>query len=147
VTIVVCARAPLPNYIDHAGLGIRSYRRTVDDEYDLHLLASHRAAVKWQCGAFWRKPFEVITGMSVTALDAALYNKENVGRSEPQTSPTQPHVCGNRLQICRHPLIPLTFEIGAKSSGSSPNTRGRSRMSKHRGIGGARGPIADSARR
>jgi hypothetical protein len=149
------ASAPSPNSIDNAdisGPGFPSYRRRNDDEYDLHELALGCGAAFFSgnaalFGESLSKACKGITGSSLTASDAALYNNENTRTV--QTSNSSDPGSPNLWQSA--PILSTSFDTvdfrsglsghrgltnGAKSSGSSPgNTRGFPRMSDSRGIG------------
>lgn len=151
--------APSPNSIDNsdiAGPGFPSYRRTADDEYDLHELALGCGAAFFSgnaalFGESLSKACKGITGTSHSASDAAFRNNENARTVRTSTSnssdPASP--LWQNAPILSTSFDTVDFRNGlsghrgltssAKSSGSSPNTRGFPRMSDHHGIARARG--------
>jgi hypothetical protein len=148
--------APSPNSIDNsdiAGPGFPSYRRTNDDEYDLHELALGCGAAFFSgnaalFGESLSKASKIITGSSVTSSDAALHNNENTRTVRTSTSSDPGSPMWQSAPILSTSFDTVDFRNGlsghraltnsAKSSASSPNTRGFPRMSDHHGIARAR---------
>jgi hypothetical protein len=148
--------APSPNSIDNsdiAGPGFPSYRRAGSDDYDLHELALGCGAAFFSgnaalFGESLSKASKIITGTSATAADGALHNNENTRtvRTSNSSDPASP--LWQSAPILSTSFDTVDFRNGlsghrgltnsAKSSGSSPNTRGFPRMSDHHGIARAR---------
>jgi hypothetical protein len=160
LTPAASAHAPSPNSIDNAdiaGPGFPSYRRTADDEYDLHELALGCGAAFFSgnaalFGESLSKASHFITGTSVAPSDQALHNNENARtvRTSSSNSSDPASPLWQSAPILSTSFDTVDFRNGlsghraltnsAKSSGSSPNTRGFPRMSDHHGIARSRGP-------
>jgi hypothetical protein len=154
MTHAAYAHSPSPNSIDNAdisGPGLPSYRRTADDEYDLHELALGCGSSFFSVNAaLFGESISKVMGTSLPASDANIYNNENARTV--QTSHSDPaSPLWQSAPILSTSFDTVDFRCGfsghraltnsAKSSGgSSPNTRGFPRMSEHRGIGKVRGP-------
>jgi hypothetical protein len=144
--------APSPNSIDNsdiAGPGFPSYRRANDDEYDLHELALGCGAAFFSgnaalFGESLSKASKIITGSSVSAADAAFHNNENTRTVRTSNSSDPGSPLWQSAPILSTSFDTVDFRNGlsghraltnsAKSSSSSPNTRGFPRMSDHHGI-------------